>query len=339
MDDTKVSNISTVSFAETIGEDFARVAHLFPARASSFYTSFFEVFPSSITSFYGYEISLGKDDDLPDLLLCIHKPKELLNLINEHQPLFEKNNNFFERLQKFAFQWNHQKQRQVSNVWLEYDFEEMVGGNYVPNFFIGPAKNLHPMEVLLVVNELFHTSRTEKEAYRNLLTCYRNLPKGAWISQIGRMAAREESNLRLFIQDLPKGSIPEFLDAINYTGVLNEKMFSWLDLVNQVGNKVDLDLDVSSEVAAKMGVEVYCNTMEGASKLLRELFKQGYCTESKFEKLSNHFSLISISRNQKRHHFLSHFKLVYDGVNAFAAKVYLGFVEDDQTNFVAGTKP
>lgn len=339
MDSTGVSNISTVSFSEIIIEDFARVESLFPARALSTYTSFFDVFAASVTSFYGFEISLAKDEDLPDVLFCVHKPEELTGFIDVHRQLLATDLNFLNRLEKFIYDWQHNKRHQVSNVWFEYDSEEIVNQNYVPNFFIGPSQGLHPMETFVLIDELFATSFIDKNAYPNLLNCYRNLPDKAWVSQIGRMVARNESNYRVFIQDMPMGSIPDFLEAIGYTGKLHLNFLSWLEVANKWGQKVDLDLDVSKEISPKIGVEIYCQSMSEAELMLTEFYNQGLCSKLNFQKLKSHFSSIFCGEDVERYHFLSHFKLVYDGHDGFAAKAYLGFINDDQRNYAAGTKP
>ncbi len=301
--------------------------------------TFNEVFPANLSSFWGFEIPLSDTREV-DFLLCVHKPEKLQNWIRSLEPSFNENP-FFKGLNAFSSNWTRQLKPHISNIWFEYDCDEMVQSNYVPNFFVGPGRGFHPLHMISLVQPLFRQlgGSTSAVTYKCLLNVLGKLPEGSWLSQIGQMLARGDKHLRVFIQDLPKGSIPGLLKSIEYKGKMNTGLLSWLQLASEHCRKVELDLDIAATVGKKIGIELYFDDMESALNFLRILEEKKLCTKEKCDRLYDHLIDLKVDKTALRHRFFSHFKIGFDGEALFKAKAYIGFITKDQMPFAFGTKP
>ncbi len=301
--------------------------------------TFTDAFSADLSSFWGFEIPLSESSEA-DFLFCVHKPEELAKWGLQANCYLD-NSPFYNGLNSFSSDWVEQLKPHISNVWFEYDHAQMEIGNYVPNFFVGPAKGLHPLHLIATLQPLLKEMGgcANAESYRFLLKVIRQLPNGGWLSQIGQMMARGDNHLRVFIQDLPKGSIPELLKNLDYEGNLNTGLLSWLEFANKYCKKVELDLDITTKLGKQLGIELYFEEMESALRFLEKLQEHGLCTKEKYDRLYNHLIKLRVDKTASIHRFLSHFKISFDGASTFKAKAYIGFITKDQMPFAFGTKP
>ena len=169
--------------------------------------------PVNLSPFWGYEIPLSNEELSCDFLCCINNPLVLLPAIQLHQ-----NNQSpsatddltYSGIRRLCKQWNNGTEtafRLINNIWLEFDCKDLSASFPVANFFFGPKDLTNHLEFIAVCERLFEEVSTYKidgSTYRFLLKCLTLLPPSAYISQVGRMLARNHNQVRLFIQGLGK---------------------------------------------------------------------------------------------------------------------------------------
>ncbi len=98
------------------------------------------------SSFWGYEISLSAEKKTTDFLLCIHQPDMLLQVYDGSRvPQVKKafGKRFGGQFHHFARQWKDNSknlEKNVSNIWFEYDCADHARAQQTPNFFLLPHK-------------------------------------------------------------------------------------------------------------------------------------------------------------------------------------------------------
>jgi hypothetical protein len=244
----------------------------------------------------------------------------------------------------FSREWQNAKSfpfKTLVNIWFEYDFENIEKNILKPNFFYAPAEGSHPFEVVSTTQTVLETiagETVEKETLIQLLHSLHQLPKNGWVSQIGKMFAREETSLRLFIQEIPCNGIGNYLDKINYSYAHEENLNQLLDCCYHYADQVDLDIDVGETIGNTIGLECSFNEMKTAVNFLEYLLINGFCTQQKHEALNIYLRNLRLNYQQEFWAFFSHFKITYNPLKPFKTKAYLGFAQKNSAFQIIRTK-
>ncbi|MEY3401746.1 MAG: hypothetical protein RLZZ86_1361 [Cyanobacteriota bacterium] len=300
-------------------------------RDSEFYadhlTELFNNVPLEISDYFGFEYKLDKDE-VPDLLICIHKPESLKKLV-QIQKEQVKNNlksiNSLSSLENLVIIWESKFREQIKNIWLEFDSKDLLQQQVDYSFFYAPNLTANILETALVNDDIYQCIMGEelnKEITRNLVHCYKSLPSDAYISQIGMMKARSIGGLRLFIQNI--ASIPEYLESLSYPFCKNISLYKLLDLGQKFSSKVELDIDIKEKIQEKIGLEYYFSKYESAFEFINECQSLGYCSTEILDRIkSDSFNSHEVSSVQYKKCF-SHFKINFEPEKSPVIKAYIG---------------
>ena len=322
------------------------LADLIPAETIQILERITQYVPQQITSLWGYELPLYKSEKLSDFLVCLHQPNKLWQAFESDTSLRQIiAEPLYGRLRTLAHRWTDDIDKVgqlISNMWLEYDYETLPTDPLRPNFFFGPKSDRHFLEVVWASRQIFELLSSEglpEGTYRFLVTCISQLGDEGWVAQIGRMLARRENSLRLFIQQLPPNGIVPYLTRLAYPHIDNPTLREQLERCYELADTVDLDIDITNQIGDQLGFECYFNTTEKALLFLDHLAQRGLCVSEKYQPLRTHLLQIRLLPDQKLLHGFSHIKLGFHPARGFVSKVYLGYVERDIASYVVRTKP
>lgn len=302
--------------------------------------------PQAITSLWGYELPLDKQEASSDFLLCLHKADVCNLAFQTHAGLREVvTEPLYSRLSNLIGQWadlNDRVGQVMSNIWLEYDYKGLQPGQLRPSFFFGPKSNCHLLEVVWAARQIFDQLAPEglpKDTYRFMVRCMSLLGPKAGVSQIGRMLARQENSLRLFIQQLPAHGILPYLRRMGYQHADNPLLAAQLKRCYTFADAVDLDIDITDRIGSQLGLECYFDTTEKALLFLKDLVGRGLCLPEKYQVLHSHLLQLRPTTDEPLVHFFSHVKLGFHPDKGFTSKVYIGYVDRPIASSVVRTKP
>jgi hypothetical protein len=305
-------------------------------------------YPANASAFWGYEIPLDQDAAAADLLICIHQPDSLIKLFEDSPDLFPaglKSKDAYHGLYDFLVLWHEKKDNtlsEVRNIWFEYDHELLAAKSPLPNFFFAPDRNSSALGNILMIskiwNLLFNTTPSAR-TFQLYLSCFRALPKGAWIPQVGRMAARKENNLRLFVQDLGPSGILPYLGKINYGHVHDPALHDLLEACYKAAKRVDLDIDILEKTGEKIGLECYFETVNQAIHFIDMLYSLELCTKARWHSGKAYLAQMKFNDKDAHQHFLSHIKLSFDPKRGIKSKIYLGYASAQEARNIIRTRP
>jgi hypothetical protein len=180
--------------------------------------------------------------------------------------------------------------------------------------------------------------RVPKKTLIHLLHCLCEVPGDGWISQIGRMFARGEDSLRLFIQQIPRNDITVYLDKVGYAYTSEYRLNLLLRDCYEHADQVDLDIDITDVTADTIGIECGFNEMERVLDFLDRLFLNGFCTKEKHDALNTYLSGLRLNYTGELYPFFSHFKMVYHPLKPVKTKAYLGYADKKSASKIIRTK-
>lgn len=323
--------------------------------------------PGDITNFFGFECRLGTSSSRADFLLTTAKSESGRGILSgDHAtiklPEILYTNPVWNCIQNFCRHWADPISplyEKVDNIWLEFDVDSQLPQIPVPSFFWGsktikashsntilPKLTTHPQQWLtetalpLLLNQLLSVQVEQK-----LFECLDSLPTQAYIFQMGVMLARKSDAVRICVRDITPPQIPEYLTRIGWRGSVSDIKALILKLSNLV-ERIDLDLDVSSTILPKLGLECYVQIKPDSKGLqfLDYLVDAGLCLPEKRDALVAYPGHIHERLNrelwpQHLRHFsdflegrvlstffrtIHHIKVIYQPDRALEAKAYLG---------------
>ena len=222
-----------------------------------------DIFPQSITNFFGFEYRLTNDVD-SDFLLCIEEQIAQKVLADADYSV-----KLSDRLMKSAWQnliefgrvWykdNSPLADLVQNMWLEFDIEPTVASTPIPSVFFGlPSETQTDLTwITETALPLLLNRPVSDRVKEGVDRCFTTLPPQAHVFQVGLMLSRQVDAVRLCIRNIKPSKIIPWLrqigwngNAINLTQLLKE--------LEPLVDRIDLDLDVGDKVYPKLGLECY----------------------------------------------------------------------------------
>lgn len=305
-------------------------------------------FPLHLSKFWCLEIPLHSSLKTSDFLFCISDPYQCSNYFNDSicsSGHGSDTPSFLPAINDFAALWYRQESltfKNLVNIWLEYDFEDIQRSDLRYSFFFAPAQGMHPLMIVSVTNEVINTlskKHLSKATISHLLHCISNIPSPGWPSQIGRMFARNDDSLRLFIQQIPLQGIMDYLEKIGYPYSGDILLNDLLNDCYTLADHVDLDIDVRDSTGDGIGLECSFREMKSALLFLDHLFSKGLCTWEKHDALSAYLSNLTSNSKEGLCAFFSHFKIAWHPQHKIKTKAYLGYAAEDAATRIIRTKP
>jgi len=221
--------------------------------------------------------------------------------------------------------------------WLEFDVDRPASGPQ-PSAFFGPthadAERYRSMYVPAL--EALRGKPLSKEERTLLLDCVEHVPDGSILDQLGVMAARRETLLRLCISDLEPSDVLAYLAAIHWPGDLDRVRHCTIDLHEKAGHTPPclglLDVKIGETVYPSVGIEYAFDSTGRSVRQLRDVEVQtvetlqadGLMTRAEADAILDWsgFETVEIPHTEGRHIMLrrlNHVKLsVTDDVTAKA---------------------
>lgn len=336
---------------------------LVSAENLSYIHNLLKLLPAELSSLFGFECRLAKNENTVDFLLCTRHSQVGAQILNGTHPqikLPEKllTNSVWQRIHTFADHWTQANSllgEKVDNICLEFDIDQEIPDIPVPSFFIGTKNTLQetsqPNQYYQWVDESVLALMLEKQLAADvkskLLECVTNVPNGGRIFHIGLMLARTSNSVRLCLTGLSGTEILVYLYSIGWQD-LSGNFAKIMDKISNFVDRLALDIDVSQTVNCKIGLECYFDalTLTGENYKMNQfldwLVENGLCTPDKSDALkkwrgyntknSQEFwpqHLLATSELLKRNFAstiirdVNHIKLVYSPSSPLQAKGYL----------------
>ncbi|MFC1975630.1 hypothetical protein ACFLXQ_04470 [Chloroflexota bacterium] len=203
-------------------------------------------------------------------------------------------NAIWHRLHNFCQAWNKTGStlnKNVDNIWLEFDVENEVTDIPLPSCFFGP-QSLHSQGthqwISQVALPLLLDDALPSKNERKLFDCLATLPDQANVFQIGLMLARATRTIRLCIIDIDSQQIPTYLAQLGWPGS-ESKLNSLIKDLTSLVDTIVLDIDVGQTLLPKIGLECYLKNQPSSQDrwhvFLDYLVEQGLCCPDKREGL------------------------------------------------------
>ncbi|MBK9271008.1 MAG: hypothetical protein IPM48_05390 [Saprospiraceae bacterium] len=287
--------------------------------------------PCSVSDYFGFEFHLTEGNFTPDLLICIHKPDQLIQWIQtfENRTLHE--DKFVVNLQSLASlhrYWNHNLNGVIQNIWFEFDAKDLQTKLIPYSFFFGPSLSSNRLEILLACEKIFKMIMAEniqKDCLQKLLDCYSLLDGVGIISQIGFMKARNQAGLRLFIEKLNPSDIVSFLDKASHSIEQYKDLESILQLATNCNSIIALDVDITEKLSEKIGLEFYFKNVDKSKEFLTQCMINKLCDGILAQEFLKLNALHFLEQDNPYHIWFSHFKIVFHPMNGAKMKAYTGF--------------
>lgn len=305
--------------------------------------NFTKHFPEELSPFFGYEIQLNSGNKNADFLCCISDSNQLQSFVTDLNHTIRINEANKKGLRLFSDYWlNPSVAKQINNIWLEFDYEEIERSSSKFCFFFGPKTSLNKLETILLTEKVF--SRVFNKNFKPgvlklFLKLLHELDDFARVTQVGMMHAREDESLRLFIQGNEKDWTLKFLRSMEHPFLLHKDFTTFIETILIHCSKVDLDINISEKVDEAIGFECYCNTIENALLLLNSFVEFELCNAQKAAHMSNFLNTLHYDSKDDYQPFLSHFKVAFKPTKGLNAKAYLGFVTNALAPKIIQIKP
>ncbi|BAI74507.1 hypothetical protein AZL_a09760 (plasmid) [Azospirillum sp. B510] len=261
-----------------------------------------EQLPAACSRFFGFECNLGREEETADFLACImgEEPYRTAWLT----ALSDAVSNgglageggaaaVWTRLARFVRRWadpGDPLHSRVRNMWVEFDLDRPPERPAVPSLFIGAERlgrgDAAPPEHAWLIGAVEDLTGLAMDDGRRagLAACLEALPEGAELFQIGMMLSRPLPLLRLCATGLPAEAIPAYLDAAGWPGDRN-RLRGLLDDLTPLAEHFAVDMDVSTGLHAKLGLECYLDAGPDLgvrmTALLDRLAADGLCVPAK----------------------------------------------------------
>jgi hypothetical protein len=303
--------------------------------------SFGDEWPHTATSFWGLELDLVSSQTQADLLFCIHRPEAYKAILEHVDNSATSDSEFVHQLKTLEelLSQDASLAKFVANIWFEYDYDFLERPARFPNFFFAPRKGVHPLMMVHAAEKIFGGLDMNFHGKRELALLMRlhlALPEHAWISQIGKMYLRNESSIRLFIQDVPTEDALPLLSKLGMVHIPSKEIQVLTSLALTHEARLGIDLDISERLGDGIGLEFYFSEMKQAIGFLEACPD---VPEGKKAALVDYMKDITIDSRLQEQSFFSHFKWTHHPEKGSKLKSYVGWVENAIARSVIRTKP
>lgn len=229
--------------------------------------------PSPITNFFGFECRLGNPTPQADFLLSVGAGEPGQRILAAQSPRYPLPSELLERpvwqqVRTFTQAWLEERSplhANVSNLWLEFDVDELAPAPPVPSCFFGsptlraatPETTERPDWVTQAAIAPLQGRGVDPalaaQVYRGLAA----LPPEAHVFQVGLMLPRQVNWVRLCLRHLSPPQLLSYLRQLDWPGDLAPLQAQLTPLAERT-DRIDLDLDIGpSGLSPKLGLECY----------------------------------------------------------------------------------
>jgi hypothetical protein len=238
----------------------------------------------------------------------------------------------WEKVLDFVSRWP----REMADVWLEMDDDEMAGPLPRPCFFFSAAAikdggKVNRELLRAALSPLLEEQQLDS-LWGNLNTVIGQLPPEVGVFQIGVMLARQQNRVRIFTRELSREQADAYLDAIRWPGPWHSLQELWRIVQPYSDGRYILDFDISQPgISEKLGINFGLDQKRNLADFTAHLTEKGLCTATKAagvqawsgsqgKFLGPDYGFTALLKN------ISHFKLTCDGEAGLQAKAYLGIM-------------
>jgi hypothetical protein len=258
--------------------------------------------PASIVSIFGFESRLDSDEAASDFLFATNLASGGRDLLSKPFEVFSAHFPAgWQSIVNFCGKWADPANilfAGADDVWFEFDVSSGGAQSRTPSFFFGPRIGLEPDEPPMrktsrILNEGFLALRgaplsaSLREELERLLEI---LPEHARIFQAGLMLSRQDSPIRICIDNL---SLSELNDCIrNHLGSeCAASVMATLEPFQASLISVRPSFDLGRPDSARVGLECYAAVPQREANpgawqpMLRHLKETGLCTPARYDLL------------------------------------------------------
>ncbi|MEQ8661028.1 MAG: hypothetical protein RLW62_09445, partial [Gammaproteobacteria bacterium] len=264
--------------------------------------------PGTLTSFCGFECPLGTATARADFLLCATREEGHAAVLAGRRadsalapallaaPAWQ-------RARDFCAAWlddDHLLRAQLMNTWLEFDVTSHAQALTAPSLFYGthpPGADGHRADAVAVQRAalgVLAPAALEGARGRALEQFFAALPPGCHVFQVGVMWARETPALRLCLRHISAADLLTLLTRLAWPGPLDE-LAALLAVLAPAAARIDVGVDLDTDLGAKLGLECYPGTDAAAgarlAALTARLVAHGACTADKAAALATYQGL------------------------------------------------
>ena len=304
-------------------------------------------FPFDITSEFGFESRLGKNEAFCDFFLKIKKNtpgSEILagkSTFSSLSPLLLRES-IWQKIVKIFDIWTTAGSSLallVEEFWLEFDYQDS-SYNITPNIFFGIIENKEDsrgmqwesgLRVLDEIYDILFDIPFPPALAKNLRSCITALPDNAGLKHIGFMIPRQTEAVRLILVNLETNRLEQYLKEIRWPGNYQE-VRQMVDGYSAIFNYFVFNINIGESVDPYLGIEMYF------PKLLQPQFNNRWNVAFDFlesEKLLAHEKRVALTGfcsvrkvsgifPVSYYNGISHLKVVYRQNSQAECKAYFG---------------
>jgi len=324
-----------------------------------------DIFPSQITSMFGFECRLG--DDIPQADLAFSILPEMAAILEsiDREESFWPGDGIWNGVREVINRIEEPGLKDVAGLlWLEFDLDRPFKGVPAPGVFLSFERFMRhnrlrlsmkeKAERLLSASESVISSLRGRQFFDRIQPAFaealRLLPEHSMLFQVGTMTSRPGEYMRICIQDITMEEIITFLEKMKWPGSF-EELDALLRTLSDFSGSTVLALDLGEAVMPKVGVEISFQEDMISKKeppwkgFLGYLADEGLCTRKKADALLEYpghilqnpgqgfwpVSLQKASVFWGRSIFinrLDHFKVTYQKDCPLEAKSYLAVCQE-----------
>ncbi|MGV8121472.1 MAG: hypothetical protein AB2L14_17060 [Candidatus Xenobiia bacterium LiM19] len=230
-----------------------------------------DIFPSQITSMFGFECRLGDNDPRADLAFSILPDiVAILKNIDSEKQFWPENNSIWKGVSKVINCLEEPELKDVIGLlWLEFDMWEHVNEIPAPGVFFSFEKYLRQdrlklsredtIRQLLSASDRVFSSLRGRDFFKKIRPAFaealRLLPERSMLFQVGTMASRPGEYIRICIQNITPEEIITFLEEMKWPGSL-EELYTLLLTLSDFSGIIVLALDLGEVILPKVGIEI-----------------------------------------------------------------------------------
>ncbi len=250
------------------------------------------------------------------------------------------------RLSAFVLAWLHLRARALGSrvPFFFLEFDHRPNWEYAPCTFVAldwPLAELEPrfrqqaplavpgfqavLELLVLLG-----NRAQPLEVARLVQCWQQLPEGGVWSHVGVLSSRPGAGRRVSLL-LPRGAVAAYLERVVPTansarvGQILQRYATFCHC-DTGGKRVQLELDVGETFSGRVGLSLLPNESGGWPALLGVLVRDGLCDPRAAQAAMSwsRGTLTPGGDGSSSVRYLSHVKLVVQGMHPTSAKLYMG---------------
>jgi len=229
-----------------------------------------DIFPSQITSMFGFECRLGDNNPAADLAFSILPDMVALLKDIDSENKFWPENSIWKGVSTVINCLEGPELKEVIGLlWLEFDMWEHVNEVPAPGVFFSFEKYLRhnrlklskedTIKKLLSASERVFSSLRGRYFFEKIRPAFaealRLLPERAMLFQAGTMTSRPGEYIRICIQNITPEEIVTFLERMKWPGSL-EELYTLLHTLSDFSGIIILALDLGEVILPKVGIEI-----------------------------------------------------------------------------------